>query len=608
MGGVVAALLLGGWLAWAPESFAQPPAPGGTAFQTGQTISLDLKGVDILDVLKLFSQKSGLNFVAGRNVTGRVTIFVKDVDVWEAFQRLVSANDLAYEQHGAIVTVMLARDYELLYGERFQDRKRDLVVPLKHAKVTQVATVLNQLKSSVGRVVADEATNTLILTDVPDRLAHMQQLMEQLDQPIGTRVYHLNYAKADKLKDNIQQLLSPIGTFTFDERTNTAIVSDLTDLLPKVDRVVRAVDTQDGEVLIEARIINVTLNDATSLGIDWQQIFAGLDFETRHSFSVIGDVIAQASPATGAALRLATSPHTSTTILLEALRTLGKTETLSNPRLTVANNQEAKILVGRKEAFVTVTTTVPATGSTVSAPEIQFVDVGTKLYVTPSIKRDGHVLLKIRPEVSSVSETVTATGGTRIPIVSTTEAETTVLVKSGVTLIIGGLIDNKDDQQDNRVPLLGDLPIVGAPFRSRSTTKKKSELVVFLTPQIIMPDGTAYVAPPAQSPETEELDVPAIVLQEPVSAPYQRAVRSRVQERLAKEFRANSLPTGSVVVSFVLSHDGALIGEPAVTSPEGEAFMRAARMALRDAAPFPPFPEGSKATEVRFRIAADYSP
>ena len=123
--------------------------------QTSQRISLNLKGVDILDVLKLLWQKSGLNLVAGRNVSGRVTIFDNDVDVWEAFELIIGANDLAYERRGNIITVMMARDYELLYGQKFQERQENLVRPLKYVKVVQVATVLNQIKSSIGRVVAD---------------------------------------------------------------------------------------------------------------------------------------------------------------------------------------------------------------------------------------------------------------------------------------------------------------------------------------------------------------------------------------------------------------------------------------------------------------------
>lgn len=586
--------------------WSQPAAPSAPPTPSLQRISLDLKGVDILDVLKLLSQKSGLNFVAGRNVSGRVTIFVNDVDVWDAFELIVAANDLAYERHGDIITVMMARDYELLYGEKFQERTQNLVQPLRYAKVVQVATVLNQIKSAVGRVVADEATNTLVLSDVQARLDEMRELITQLDRPTETRVYDLNYAEAEKLKEKVQELLSPIGTYTFDARTNKAIISDLPDILVKTDRIVRAFDVPDGEVLIEAKLVKVELTHEMDTGIDWQQIISG-DLDTRTNFRVLSDVIG--GTATGGQLRLFTLKDDRTRIIIDALKKITKTETLSNPRIMVSNNQEAKILVGTKEAVVTVTTTVPATGSTVSSPEIQFVDVGTKLFVTPSIKRDGHIQLKVRPEVSTSKVETFQTN--RIPIVSSTEAETTVLVKSGTTLIIGGLIETKNDRTDNRLPFLGDIPILGLAFRGATDTKKKTELVLFLTPQIVMPDGSPYVAPSAEETAAaapSEPSVPEVVLQDPVPAAYRQVVRRHLQQQLTQQFQAAGLGQGSVIVAFVLSHDGRLLGEADVSSPQGEAFINAAKQAIAHAQPFSPFPEGSQASEVRFKLAVEYAP
>jgi type II secretory pathway component GspD/PulD (secretin) len=605
---MLTARLVGAWLVvclvfgLTGITLAQVPAPADGPTTTGQRISLDLKGVDILDVLKLLSQKSGLNFIAGRNVSGRVTIFVNDVKVWEAFELIIGANDLAYERRGDIVTVMMARDYELIYGEKFQERKQSLVVPLQYAKVVQVATVLNQIKSAVGRVVADESTNTLIISDVPVRLSEMQAVLKQLDRQTESRVYSLNYAEAEKLKEKVQELLSPIGTFTFDARTNKMIVSDLKEVLQKVDQVVRAFDAPDGEVLIEAKIVKVELTNEMDLGIDWQQVFTGADLTTRTNFRVLSDIVGGAT--TGAALKLLSAPSGKTQLIIEALKKLTKTDTLSSPRIMVSNNQEARILVGTKEAVVTVTTTVPATGSTVSSPEIQYVDVGTKLFVTPSIKRDGHIQMKIRPEVSTAKVETFQTN--RIPIVTSTEAETNVLVKSGVTLIIGGLIETKDDRTENRVPLLGDIPILGVPFRGSVNVKKKTELVVFLTPQIVLPDGSPYT-PPATERVADDA-VLDVILQDPVPASYRQTVRQRLQEQLASQFRSASLQKGSVVVSFVLSHDGQLVGEQEITSPQGEPFVLAARTALTQAQPFPPFPEGSGASAVRFRLAVEYAP
>ncbi len=603
-------------LAFANTALAQPPVTPGSPLETSQRISLDLKGVDILDVLKLLSQKSGLNFIAGRNVSGRITIFVNDVDVWDAFELIIGANDLAYERRGNIVTVMMARDYELIYGEKFQERKESLVQALKYAKVTQVATVLNQIKSSIGRVVADEATNTVILNDVPTRLNEMREVIKRIDRPTESRIYNLSYAEAEKLKDKVHDLLSPIGTFTFDARTNKVVISDLKEVLAKTDLVINAFDVPDGEVLIESRIINVTLTDDKSLGIDWQRVFGGLDIKTRGNFDEIsGDIISgvgavkDSTAPKGGAFQLLSSKGQAQ-VVIEALKTIGKVETISNPRLMVSNNQEAKILVGTKEAFITSTTTVPATGSIVTAPDIKTQDVGTQLYVTPNVKRDGHIQLKIRPVVSSVARTITSVANTVVPIVQTTEAETNVLVKSGSTIIIGGLIDTKTSQSDDRIPWLGDLPVVGAPFRGHTSSKKKSELVVFLTPQIIRPDGSPVLFPKTAE-ETSGLSGQAsdqtVILQDPVPASYRYKVREHLQAQLTQQFQAAGLSKGTVIVSFILSHDGQLMGEQQVTSPQGEAFIRAAKDALTHAK-FPPFPEGSEASEVRFRLAVEYAP
>ena len=586
---------------WRGDAIAQTPSAPESQVETGQRVSLDLKSVDILDVLKLLSEKSGINFVAGRNVNGRVTIFVTDVNVWEAFERIVAANDLAYERHGNIVTVMLARDYELIYGQKFDERTETFVQALRYAKGVQVATVLNQVKSGVGRVVIDEATNTLIITEVPIRLKEMKELLNQLDRPTKIRVYTLNYAEAEKLKEKVQEMLSPLGTFTFDARTNKAVISDLVEVLQKTDQVIRAFDTPDGEVLIDAKIISVDLTDEMDLGIDWQQVLGGVDASARSNFRVLSDIVG--GTGTGGAIKLL-SGDGNIQVIIEALKKITKTETLSNPHILVSNNQEAKILVGTKEAVVTVTTTVPATGSTVSAPEIQYVDVGTKLFVTPSVKPDGYVQMKIRPEISSAKIETFQTN--RIPIVTSTEAETHVLIKSGSTLILGGLIETKNTLTDSRVPLLGDIPWLGAVFKGSTTTKKKTELVLFLTPQIILPDGSKSNTP--QSASSGEAGSSVVTLKDPVPAAYRNVVRQRLQAHLTSQFMAAALPKGSLVVSFVLNHDGTLADQEAIVSPQGEPFMQAARQALMKAQPFPPFPADSDASEVRFRIAVEYNP
>jgi general secretion pathway protein D len=162
------------------------------------------------------------------------------------------------------------------------------------------------------------------------------------------------------------------------------------------------------------------------------------------------------------------------------------------------NNQEAKIHVGSKVAKIT--RTLLNVGSTTSNPvtteNVEFLDVGVKLAVTPSIGDDGSITMKVKPEVSSVENTITTSEGSSIPVIRVSEAEASLVVKDGITVVLGGLIEDAKSRTDVRVPVLGSIPIIGALFRSRDRTRLKTELVIFLTPHIITGDA---VSPEAQT-------------------------------------------------------------------------------------------------------------
>lgn len=592
------------WPAWAQTMPMPPPETGVPA----QRISLDLKGVEIVDVLKLLSQQTGLNFVAGRNVAGRVTMFARDVDPWEAFELIASANELAWNRKGMIVSVMTTKDYEALYGEKFQEPKSTRVYVLKHAKSPSVATVLNQLKTPIGQIVIEEATNTIIVSDVPGRLKQMDELMTTLDRPTETRIYRLNYAEVEKMKEKLQEFLTPgVGIMSFDARTNTVIVTDMADAIKKIDEMIHALDAQTREVHIEARILQVTLSNEHSLGIDWQAVFSGIDSRLRSHLNVLDTSAVFAGTTTGTAMEILALSDQGVQILIDMLKSYGKTQTLSNPRLTASSGSEAKILVGTKEAFVTTTTTVPGSGGqVVSAPQVQFVDVGVKLFVTPTVKGDGHVSLKIRPEISRVQRTVTDIAGTRIPIVETTESETTVLAQNGMTLIIAGLIKTDDTTSRSGIPILGDLPVIGMAFRNESVLKQRNEIVVFLTPQIITPGGMPLSNFP-QAPVVTTIGVDGGEGGEPpVSVAYQQHVRYLLEQELSGQLGGLISGPASLRVSFLVARDGRLAGEPQVSGSQDPQVIEQAKAAVKRVAPFPPFPGVSKADYVRFRLGVDF--
>lgn len=459
-------------------------APLQMAQDSGK-ISLDLKGMDVIEVIKMLAAKGGLNIVLGGDVKGRVTIFLKSVNLMDAFDIILIANNLAYDKRGDIIYVMNQRDYERMYGEKYAEKKEVMIFRLKYAKAVEVSKALNQMKTKVGKIIVDEGSNTIVAIDNPMALSQMSDAMVSIDLPTVKKIFELKYAKAADMKDKItENLTKGVGTMQIDERTNKIVVTDLENNMGDIEKVMTAFDDKPQQVLIESKILQITLDDRYKLGVDWGSVIRQMQKELtlKSAFQLAAS---NAFGPPGAQLILGSMDSGDVNIMIQVLKTIGDTNLLSSPRITAINNQEAKILIGTSQPYATNTVT-QGTSTTTTGTNLNFIDVGVKLYVTPTINKDGFVTMKIRPEVSSTSSNYTyGTPPTTVPIVQTTQAETSVTVKDGTTIIIGGLIKDERSDTVNKIPLLGDIPIVRTAFSNRDKRITKQELVIFLTPHII---------------------------------------------------------------------------------------------------------------------------
>ena len=456
-----------------------------------KTINIQFKNADIKDVLKYLSEEGKIDIVVGQNVKGSVTIFLDDVAVMDALDLILESNDLAYEEQSGALHVMTNKDYMQLYGSSFSARTKSEVVFLMYARPEEAIKILNQIKSKVGSVAADPVSHNVILTDIPSKIRDMKEILQRLDRPLVTKVYSLNYAKAEDIEKKLEKFLTKdLGQMELDNRTNKLVITDTPEILDRIDTMIKAFDEKTKEVLIEAKIVRIQLDDQYSLGVDWDAIFSD-KVRPNFNFDAISGTVAGGS-ATGAGLIVGRVLHNKISGAIEALSVYGKTNIVSSPRLTVVDGEEAKVLVGTTRPYVTTTTTVPSSGPNVTAEAITFIEVGVTLTVTPEISNDDFVLMKIRPEVSSADTSLTTASGNSIPIKSTAETKTTVLVKNGSTIVIAGLIQDRDIKTQSKTPLLGDIPLIGNLFRSTNTgsssAAEKDELVVFLTPYIINGD------------------------------------------------------------------------------------------------------------------------
>ncbi len=449
-------------------------------------ISLDLKGIDLVELLKILSVKMNINIVPTKEVTGRVNVFLNNVTYEDALDIILIGNGLAQVKRDNIITVMTLEKYNQLFGRKYKEPRQVRTFRLKHASPKDVSAALTQLKTEVGKVIVDDASGTVVLVDIPEVLDLMERTAKTIDTPKETQIFTLKYAKAEDLQKQLTNVLTPgASDVELDPRTNKIAISDLPDKMKKIKEMVTAFDAETTQVLIEAQIVQISLNDQTQFGIDWEKLFH------LAAFGKFTPDFAGHFPITGlntfGKMSVGTLGANDFTIVMQALNSIAKANILSRPRIAVVNNQEASILIGSKEVYFSQTQSQSSV-TTTTAESVNYVDVGVKLNVTPRISEDGFIVMKIRPEVSSVRETAISPLGSKVPVVETSQAETTVKVKDKAMVMIAGLMKEEIHDTRSQMPILSKIPFVRWLFMNRNDQKIKTELAIFLTPHIIRGD------------------------------------------------------------------------------------------------------------------------
>jgi len=463
-------------------------------------MSLDIRAMDVTQFLKFLATEGSLNIVTSKTVTGPVSLLINDVTIGDALEIVLAMNGFAYQIKGNIITIMTTAEFKTMYGVEFYDKRQTASYQLKYASPKNVATILGNMKSDIGKIVYDDTTGILIVIDTPDKIKEMDDIINKQELPTvsrvlptETKVYELRYAKIEAVKDEIAKVLTTdIGTMRVDTRTNTLVITDLPNIMAKVDVLVDAFDRRTREVFIEAKVVEVTLSDQFQWGIDWSAVMklAG----TMSGIAITPEVSLPLAllPTAMGKMTVSSTAGNNLNIILEALDTVGETRILSNPHITVEEGKESKIEVIEKQPYQEETTTTATGGTTTSSKSYQWVNIGVTLSVTPRINQDGYISMLIKPEISSISTWYggVAQAAGAVPVVKSANAQTTVMIKDGVTIIIAGLVKDNKTKTEYKIPLLGDIPIIGRGFKKISDTISRTETVVFITPRIVTGDST----------------------------------------------------------------------------------------------------------------------
>ena len=399
---------------------------------TGKKINLDFKEVDILDILRLMSDISKLNIIAGDDVKGTVTVRLVDIPWDEALDVILKSKSLGKERFGNIIRVATVRTMQ---------REKEEELAKKNA----------------------------------------QKKLE----PVKVRLVPVNYAMADKLVPQIKELLTDRGTVSYDQRTNVLIVKDVEEILDKSEQLVDYLDTQTPQVLIEARIVEATSTAALGLGIQWGSTHTYTDANGHPTNAVfpynlgVGANVAVPGPADPTGTMGFTFGSVGMindlNLTLNVMESDGKIKIVSSPKVATLDNKEAMIQQG-----TSIPITTRGTGGDVTT---KYVDASLILKTTPHITADGSILLNI--EINKSEPDWSNSNYLGEPSIIKKEAKTEILIKSGDTVVIGGVYTNLTSKTKRQVPLLGSIPVLGWLFKSQESRVERSELLIFLTPRIM---------------------------------------------------------------------------------------------------------------------------
>jgi len=460
-------------------------------------ITLDVRDMNIVDVIKFLAQKGDFNVIVSPTVEGRSTLLLHDVDIKDALDIVVISNKLAYHIDDDIVQIMTASEYEAMYGKQFSDKTEVSIVHLQYAKPSYVLAALDNMRSNRGKIIIDEDTGSVVLVDTPQSIALMKKAIEQIEQPLETMVFDLKYAKADVVAEKLRTRIDAkaVGTITADERSNEILVRVFPGRRDEVEKTIRSLDVPTKEVLIEARVLQIVINPTFDVGVDiTAPITSNGSQQLNLSSNPLGESILNAAAASGSSAdnlsnnfgRIAVGNFSGSdfSAAIRALQQVSDTKILSTPQILVTNNEEAKIHIGDTVPYIVATTN--GTGeNAITSDDVRFVDVGLKLSVIPTINDDGMVTMKLTPEISEVVATIKSAEGSTIPQVNKTEVETSVMVKDGQTIIMAGLRNQDKVHTKKGIPGLMDLPFIGGAFSRTSDTLTNTEIVILITPHIV---------------------------------------------------------------------------------------------------------------------------
>ncbi|MBI2265755.1 MAG: AMIN domain-containing protein [Armatimonadetes bacterium] len=440
------------------------------------TVSLDLKNADLLDVLKAIARETNINIIATQSVKGSVSVRLVDVPIDDALNLILGAHGFLSRRIGNVTVVGTKEELDKIsaipQGPRGPVSTQ--VIRLENAPPADVAKSL-QLAFPEATIQTDERINALIVKAPAATIKQIKNFVPNVDvptppppipPPVQTEVVYLKHTNTDEVMTQMGGLV-PQGAVKADKRLNALIVTtqDPT-LVENIKKFVETVDIASPQVMLDLKVMELSDTAKKTLGVQWPGASAPMAFGEPGTAAVppVNPIQIQA---------FARDPLLLSGVTVNLLMQTGDVKILAQPKVATLNNKKATIHIGTSYPLVYYD---PRAG----LYQAQYTDVGVKMDVTPTINPDGTMIIVVSAEVSELGQFVQ-----NFPEKKIRRADTSLLVKDGETVVLGGLTRERNEKNKNKVPLLGDIPVIGELFTNRSVSRENTDLVVMITPHVL---------------------------------------------------------------------------------------------------------------------------
>lgn len=460
----------------ATSVFADTATPDDAAAQnvgmdaTGK-IDLHVKDLEVTKVLQLLSIQSSRNIVSTKNVVGNISADLYGVDFYEALDAVLHANGFGYREQGNMIHVYTQQELdEINAASKVQARA---VIRLNYLSAADASAFVSPMLSGSGSIT--------VSADAPQSL---------------------------------QTSVSDAGVNSF-AHADTLVVRDFEENIEAIREILKELDIRPKQVLVEATILQARLTEANAFGVDFA-IFTDLNLENFTTpLGAVNELLTGSAIENGANSGTAITSTPGNTlsgpssiklgivgsdaaVFVRALQSVTDTNVLSNPKVTILNRQRADLHIGEKLGYLSTTTT-----ETSSTQTVEFLEVGTRLMVRPFVAEDNFVRVELSPSVSA-GDTSRVVNGQVIPQTSESQLTTNIIVKSGQSIVLGGLFKEDTSRSRNQTPFLGDVPILGEAFKGRDDTVTRSEVIFLVKPTIMRDETLAKISNDALSDATAQ--------------------------------------------------------------------------------------------------------